>query len=99
METKRSTTRGSGVTPPSTDEEAGTRRMTSVSVTAGRSRKGGQAGPPEEATPAEQTEEADCPTGDQVHLTSFPIALDDRSHLILFCELPGLAGGPECTGR
>ena len=59
-------------------------------------RKGG--GQHQWPTPAEQTEEAysinhpDCPIGDQVHLTSFPVNLDDGSHLILFWDLPGQAG-------
>ena len=45
--TKGSTSRSSGVTPPSTDGEAGTRRTTSMSVTAGRSRRGGKVGAPQ----------------------------------------------------
>ena len=34
----------------------------------------------------------DCPEGTQVHLTRFPVNLDDRSHLTLFWDSPGLTG-------
>ena len=34
----------------------------------------------------------DCPEGTQVHLTCFPVNLDERSHLTLFWDLPGLTG-------
>ena len=34
----------------------------------------------------------DAPDGTQVHLTQFPVNLDDRSHLALFWDMPGLVG-------
>ena len=34
----------------------------------------------------------DCPEGTRVHLTRFPVNLDDRSHLTRFWDLPGLTG-------
>ena len=101
--TEGSTSWSTGVTPPihrrrGRDETDDEHDSDSRVVKKGRKSGGPPRGRRQWPAPAEQTEEAyytnhpDCPARDQVHLTSFPVNFDDRSHLILFGELPGLAG-------
>ena len=101
--TEGSTSWSTGVTPPihrrrGRDETDDEHDSDSRVVKKGRKSGGPPRGRRQWPAPAEQTEEAyytnhpDCPARDQVHLTSFPINFDDRSHLILFRELSGLAG-------